>query len=1476
MRRIAFFFASSMALLSSVANVGAAPIIVGARPVQHMQLYTIALPGGKKATVYADGRATIESGNGATRTVENRVLSEALHAVTFQGKSTNPALLDRRAVMIELMRSPYRPFVPGRVVVVFSDNVTAQNDVIQISGATMAALKGAHTDSERARMAPEYTTDANTNAMLAQMGVDRVERVARGFDRGRLHAMVSQARARTGQPLLDIGNAYRLHTVNADVEDVAAHLRSMTNIFKYAEPDYTVSSMMANGAMLPEGLQHAQFAYGSNGSGTTKADPTLSPRLPGNIGLLTSETAFLNATGVDAVAAYDEIQGRFGQLPGQGEIITNVSIGDVDNDSDLSSSCALDTVFLGPTAKKIGDQQYLDWPSLPLIPAYVADAAGNLSGSAQVCNVDPQDGEIGLDFSVMAPLPNTLQRPGENASGGMFRDILGIAPGASYRLVVPGSFGDPGNSDIIGALLGASQQLPAPNVITASLGFGLDGQGFPGRYLEDDSLTRSAIATIVNTQNIVVCIAANDGLRVQTNAAVSPSGGAALTNLAASPADFTNLGDISDSTAPSFVPDTGAIDVGAVTLDDIFSANPQDPRYASLANNAAFAETRWNGVASFASGNGSRVNVSAPGDGILAYFRVYATNKVTPFDSVALNLNSGTSASAPEVAAAAAVLLQVGRLTGHPLSPNDVRTLLASTGRAVPSVPQADRVLSVGPEIDLTHAVEALLKKTGAPMKPGVARVAVSFRQGGLFDIGGIQNSSEDTMFLENVDRTNIDLRGPLDSFNGNVPTDFNARSYITIAPDWEGLPAGTTCELVLASNPKIVLSRGPSTRMLATTLLTLGGGTVPSSMSQTISLKYLAMAGNQIIVSAPVTLTFGPVDRTSQQVLAPLVPPVVNITPGAVIPVRYDISKFPNANEPLLMVSEPGRTNLVTGAVYFPILQVPLSASKGEIDVPVSQLHGGGIYGIQVLVDQISGTVSDLALTRVTAGEARASAPLLAPSATTRSGHFLRVPEHGSFVVAYDVSNVPGATGAIIEFAAPGVNNFGSLFTVANPNGSQLDRNTIGTGTPNEMIVPNYSLTVSGTRGTATIQATSLVPAETQNVRVIPTQGTAFIGEASDVSTVAVDGIVPANGLGVTDFQYDVEASAPGAGIFSVTGTLATGATISAIDVFDPQTDKAVEAISAQQGVNYQFPRAYGDVGWVQATTPSGNLFPTNSSLVSALSITGGSSVFAPGRFSQHWTPPTFPSTARLVDVFGVAPTHGTTTGAFLLRDISSNDITSFNSDVTTSVSSQVLDVSAALATIPTINPNPAVSGFDQIPSLNQAYMLVDSQGAAINNNPNLTNCASISPQIVVMDFSKNTVTSFNAGGENLATDLKVDTTTGIGAFSTLCTTGKLQIVDLVNQKPIASVDVFGIAFIAVDEVNHRFLVECDNSIGFDNNPMQAVLVFDEQGHLISQTPRLMNLFFEFRPLTIDGALHRGFYSNSTFTQLHPFAYSP
>src|SRR3989441_993202 len=710
--------------------------------------------------------------------------------------------------------------------------------------------------------------------------------------------------------------------------------------------------------------------------------------------------SLLKAPGTDAAAASDEIDRQFHQLPGQGEIITNVSLGDLDDAgvvNNFNDPCGFYATVFGPTTVVIGGQRYLNWPSMPLIPTYTSNQSGQLSGSGEVCGVDPFLGEVGLDFSMMAPLPHAQQRAGEVGSG--LTDLLGIAPGASYRLVVPapeGSFVT--ISDVDGSFLGAAMQSPPPNVITASLGFAVDQFGFSGRYLEDDPLTEAIIAGLVQ-QNIVVTVSSGDGLRTFTNAAVAPSGGSAPTLDIGSGGTPSDLNDVAFSGAPSRDFDSGSIDVGGTTLDDINSAPPQDPANASLAAQHAFPETRWNGFTNFSSGYGSPGDVAAPAGHLVGFSHPFGGAA----DAVEVDLTGGTSASAPETAAAAAVVLQVARLTGHPFpSPLHVREILAQTGTPVPMVPQSDVSNSVGPQIHVRRAVEKLLQQAGLTVTPSVARVAIEQRRNfSLFDAA----------FLTATDPTNIDLRGPVSSADG-TNTDRNAKAWITIAPDWEGMPPDAQFALSVGGT---TIASTPWARLLPEQILGAAGLPLVSTSSRTVNLTYQASQGGVRLAQASFALTFGPADATTRALHAPIVPAVVS---GPTIPVTYDLRGVRNVSNPTLQVSEPGRINPATGFIYRPLYSAPLVGLTGTAQVPVSALQGGGIYGITILFGKVNGSPlnSDFAYTRVApAGSARPEAPLLAQNGS-KPAHFLEVPYGGAFPPSWDGSGTAGADGAAAE----------------------------------------------------------------------------------------------------------------------------------------------------------------------------------------------------------------------------------------------------------------------------------------------------------------------------------------------------------------------------------------------------------------------------------------------------------------------------
>ncbi|MEV0804675.1 S8 family serine peptidase [Kribbella sp. NPDC050281] len=841
-----------------------------------------------------------------------------------------------------------------------------------------------------------------------------------------------------------------------------------------AQPGQRVSAMSTGPKPVPAEV------VGAARQATPKAAKTPPSALPANYGLTSSAQSFLNAGGTNAVGAFSTLQERFGQLPGAGQIITNVSIGDL---TDQAMADAGDNYVRshGPTTIVRDGQRYLDLPAMPLIPTYTAGPDGRLDPVGSTEGQDAQLGEVLLDFGVMAPLPHDKQRP--EATGDGLTDLLGIAPGAQYRLVVPKQ---PTFDQIAVALLAAAGQTPRPDVITASLGFGTDTEGFPGRYLEDDPVIRNVVTTIVHQYHIVVTISSNDGTRLYTPTAVGPDGGSTPTDLVSHHEAATTIDDVAQSTTPTRVPDSGAIAVGGTTLDDIAS----EPS----SHNPTFAATRTNGGTTFSSGFGTRLNVSAPSDGILVYEHTGggSAQEVTPV------LNGGTSASAPMVAAAAAVVLQASELTGHRLSPTDVRALLERTGRAVASPPQMDRKVTVGPQLDVTAAVNEVLEK--GQEQPRIARLSVAHR----VVTGGLGGS-----FLESSDPDRIDLQ--------TGGTGEGLVGPITIGADVVGSTAGKT-DYVLTVNGHEFHSSVPAVRLTPSELLGAAGLPVVSDQDRDVSVAFEVRNGEHVVASAAKTLTVGPTDGTYAEALAPVAPATVRA--DSAVTVHYDLTGVRNLSNPQLVVSTLGHWNPLTAPLFGTGFVAPLNDLSGDVVVPASAFAGGGgIYGIGIVQRSVTGsagtpTYGEFTAIRVDGGTAdrRPPAPTLGP----RADHRLEIRRAAPrFSLRYDVRSVPGATGAAVEFSAPAPTLYNALNTFTNANGDSRDQNGVNAGSVAYQPLPARS-------GVASLNAVDLGlgGSVAYNVRVFGTDRSGgILGQASASSLLTVDdGLAPGDGR-VTSF---------------------------------------------------------------------------------------------------------------------------------------------------------------------------------------------------------------------------------------------------------------------------------------------------------------------------------------------------------------------
>jgi Subtilase family len=974
------------------------------------------------------------------------------------------------------------PYARGEVIVVLSHGTT-------VTGARLPAAPGEN------GLRAATTSDSRVNSAFRVLRATSLRPALAGSTPAALAGLTTAATTRLGARAIDLSSVYVAHVTAAGPAQAAAVLQATPGVV-FAEPDWTVSAMntgaqpLARSSLPAVSGRAATVVRGAAGKAVTP------PPLPHNYGLASSLQSYLNANGVDAAGAYATIRQRFGRLPGQGEIITNVSLGDL-TDQAMANGGDQYVQYFGPTTIVENGHRYLDYPALPLIPTYVAGPSGGLDPLGTVEGVDPTLGEPLLDFSVMAPLPHNRQRPGAVGSGAT--DLLGIAPGAAYRLVEPQQ---PTIANVAPALMAAAQQTPRPDVITASLGYGFDSYGFPGRYLEDDPVTRTIVAGIVQGDRITVCISANDGTRLYTPAAVGPDGGSAPTDLAAGRIPATSVADDGFSTTPSEVPDSGAIAAGGTTLDDVAAVPPQDG--GPLSANPTFAETRISGATNFSSGFGTRVDVSAPSDNIAVIaHQCLHFGQCQPTDAVPV-LEGGTSASAPMTAAAVAVALQVARLTGHPLTPSGVRQLLERTGRSVPTPPQIDRTLHVGPQIDVTAAVDALLEDApGGPPVPVIVRLSVAHREA----IGYLGAE-----FEEATDPSAIDLAGPAPAFL--PPTGEGLVGPITFGVDGPGIDGGGLTYALTVGTTSFT-SAHPYVRVTARQLFAAAGQPLASADPRSFPVTFHVMRGHRTIASATKPLTFGPDDGTHAMAPAPVVPPV---TPeGSAVTVRYHLTGVRNVAAPQLLVSSIGHWSPSTASWFRVAYSVPLSATSGTVTIPASVFAaGGGIYGVGIEQNTPGRVVGAFAPFRIGGTVvARPDAPLLA-AAGRAAGHKAVVTRaNPRLTVGWDTDGVPGATGAMLEVSAPGPTVYSLYNTFTNANGSGRDHDGVDTGSVAWRPLPGKS-------GRVTLSALALRLSSSldYSIRVFATHGGVVIGQASPSSFLEFDDRLAPGGATVNDFS--------------------------------------------------------------------------------------------------------------------------------------------------------------------------------------------------------------------------------------------------------------------------------------------------------------------------------------------------------------------
>lgn len=1026
-------------------------------------------------------------------------------------------------------------------------NLVHKGSVI-VAFRTPVAARGRHFARNSRGHASAAQLDA-FNKTLAALHATSVRRLFTNVPAATLNAARARAQAATHAYVTDFTQIYQIRYSPSINAGEAANRLGKSSLLSSAMPDWRYKVPSDPAKLSATARQKALTA--------PRASTTTSPTtggLPGNYSFRTDAQSYNDAASNNVTGAATMIARRFGKQPAQGEFVTNISLGTIDDTSTVIEN----------------GQRYLEQAGYPKIPVWLASQdCTTLPDGSQSCSavLDPTatnsaDGqgdllEVMLDFSAMSPPPLGDPRV-VNAPPAGLGELLGSAYGASFRLINPL---ENNSENFVAAFLGAAfLQSPAPTAITASIGSGFSVGGFSDYFFEQEAIIHDIVSTIVNGADTFVSISAGDGQNAP-EVAMNPNGLTGLTQVTKDPSKITDIDDPAAwgnpdysyglTVEPQYVIDSGANDAGGDTLNDVYNNAPWNTKINPLVSHSQHTtETRWTGQQNFHSGNGSRVNVSAPADDVLILAQVEDAdgNPVNPVATFP-RLLGGTSASAPEIAGAAAVVRQAASLLGETLSARQVRQLLISTAR--PNVTPAFDLdhTNVGPQLDLTKAVQTLFDRAGAQPAPSFVRMTVAQRKAVLSFSDFRSSFWSDTSQDPAAHTATVDLSQglvlPSSRTNETVGgTGDNVFAPITFAVDAAFMPAGSASyswQLKLGSTTvnvpgSLFDARLPYLRLLPSEIFGLLGAPVTASADRVVTVT--ARSGSASIATA---VTFkGQAGATHAHAVPPSFAPVFKA--GEKVKISYDLRGVRDGAGGLvdggvLIVSDIDRA--VPQA--FPDKDVnvhgfkrTLSGLVGTITLTAADFpHGVGTYGVALRATKHGAEVADstsffLPLRFAPGVQKLPATPKVQAAASLLNGaaplfyDIADIEPGGSrkFAVTYDVRSVPGARHAVIEFSAPTYNFAGALFftgdftadnrfvnNFTNPNGDRLDSGD-DFGQPGE----TSHVLAGGTHGTAHLRGGRVglrIPAadcdSTYQVRVLATDNAGrVVGVASNPSLLS------------------------------------------------------------------------------------------------------------------------------------------------------------------------------------------------------------------------------------------------------------------------------------------------------------------------------------------------------------------------------------
>jgi hypothetical protein len=440
-------------------------------------------------------------------------------------------------------------------------------------------------------------------------------------------------------------------------------------------------------------------------------------------------------------------------------------------------------------------------------------------------------------------------------------------------------------------------------------------------------------------------------------------------------------------------------------------------------------------------------------------------------------------------------------------------------------------------------------------------------------------------------------------------------------------------------------------------------------------------------------------------------------------------------------------------------------------------------------------------------------------------------------------VRNVPGATGAVAEFSAPGPTPFNLYNTFNNPNGSERDDNGHDTGSV--AYVP-----LTGTAGTATLNGRQLGldPTMTHEVRVLATSRGKVVGEASGISTITMDGIAAADGGSVAD-GFGIDAAGTD-GFLTSNQVTASGAELGSVETFSQATGATSTVVSSPD---------------IYATLDGGcaGIYANDTGVVDDYNGTADSyRVLNPvtsGAFTGTWDePPT------LGTVLCAADNQASAESAVLSSSQDSLLVTP--ADFAADTTGTPIDVSPSLASMTA----PSVGGFAEDAASGEALLAV-------------TDAANPSPPDTIVDVNLNSgqASTFPGVTDGFASGLAVNPAaneamdggySGFGLYNLATRTGtEIEPGGSTYEHPVAMPGTSD--FLVQEAASPDFFGAAPN-----NNTMSSILVVDSSGDVLDRYEQFN--FYNIFLLDAGDYVQASPATSEAFTlgpagqQLYPFAY--